>query len=277
MKFYLMTDLEGVAGVYQWENRDDASLENHERRMRQRRWLAHEVNAAVEGFFAGGAREVIVNDGHGAGYTIDLDIADPRALYVHGKERPFWLPYLDETCAATGVVGAHAKAGAAGACLCHTMSSAIRDWSFNGISVGEIGLQAFIAGHFGVPFVFCSGDWFACREIEQLVPGCVTVPVKCGLSRFSAITYSPQKARDAIRRGAEEAVKRIGQVEPLRLESPVLFREVRVEPSFDPENPPPHSRVIDCRTREIQGSDIIDVMRKIYPRYPRDWQAPAWP
>ena len=110
MKFHLMTDLEGVAGVYQWENREDDSLENHERRVRQRTYLALEVNAAVDGFFAGGVTEVIVNDGHGAGYTIDLEVADPRAQYVHGQERPFWLPFLDETCDATGVVGGHAKA-----------------------------------------------------------------------------------------------------------------------------------------------------------------------
>ena len=42
MKIYLVTDLEGVAGVCFWENRDDVSLENHERRCRQRRWLAEE-------------------------------------------------------------------------------------------------------------------------------------------------------------------------------------------------------------------------------------------
>ncbi|NOY82732.1 MAG: M55 family metallopeptidase [Kiritimatiellaeota bacterium] len=277
MKFYLMTDLEGVAGVYQWESRDDTSLENHERRMRQRRWLAEEVNAAIAGLTAGGADDIIVNDGHGAGYTIDLDMAAPCARYIHGRERPFWLPYLDETCGATGIVGAHAKACTPGACLCHTMSSAIRDWSFNGVSVGEMGLQAFIAGHFGVPFVFCTGDRFACREIEELVPGCVTVAVKCGLSRFSSVTWPPAHACDLIRRGAEKAMQQAGRIAPLKLDSPVLFREVRRQPSFDPENPPPHSRVIDCRTREIEGKDIIDVMHKIYTRFPLDWQAPVWP
>ena len=39
MKLYVVTDLEGVAGVYQWENRDDTSLENHQRRTRQRGFL----------------------------------------------------------------------------------------------------------------------------------------------------------------------------------------------------------------------------------------------
>ena len=276
MTFYMMTDLEGVAGVYQWENRDDTSLENHERRIRQRRWLAEEVNAAVDGLIRGGATDVIVNDGHGAGYTIDLEVADPRARFIYGRERPFWLPYLDANCQATGVVGAHAKAGTAGANLFHTMSTGIRDWSFNGLSVGEMGLQALIAGHYGVPFVFCSGDWWACREMERLVPGCVTVAVKCGMTRLSTMSWPPAKSRELIREAAEEAMACVGKVEPLTLTSPVLFRDVREQPTFDPESPPAHSRVIDSRTREIEGDDIIDVMHRIYTGYDREWQPTRW-
>ena len=103
-------------------------------------------------------------------------------------ERPFWLPYLNHHCDATGIVGAHARAGTVGANLYHTMSTAVREWRFNDLVVGEMGVQALIAGHYGVPFVFCTGDWHACKEIEALVPGCLTVAVKCGLSRRSACT-----------------------------------------------------------------------------------------
>jgi D-aminopeptidase len=161
MKFYLMTDLEGVAGVYQWENREDTSLENHERRMRQRRWLAQEVSA---------------------------------------------------------------------------------------------------------------GDAYASREMEALIPGLVTVPVKVGLSRLSALQRTPAQAREMIREGAERALKGVGEIAPFRLASPILFRDERVKPTFDEENPPPHARVIDAHTCEIEGEDIIDLMYKIYPGYPRDWK-----
>ena len=276
MKLYLMTDLEGVAGVYTWENREDESLENHERRMRQRRWLAKEVSAAADGFFTGGAVEVIVNDGHGAGYTIDLDDTDPRAVVINGRERPFWLPYLDETCDATGIVGGHAKAGTPSACLCHTMSGAIRDWTFNGISLGEMGLQAAIAGHYGVPFVFATGDAHACKEMEELIPGIVTVPVKWGMSRFSARQLPPQRACEAIREGAERAMGAIGKVEPFRLDSPIRFRDERVEATFDEENPPAHSKVVNAHVREVVADDIIELMNLIYD-YPREWQPLEWP
>ena len=278
MRFYMMTNLEGVAGVYQWENRDDESLENHERRMRQRIWLAEEVSAAADGLFRGGADEVIVNDGHGAGYTMDLDYANPRIEVIHGQHRPFWLPWLDETCDATGIVGGHAKAFTPNANLCHTMSKAIRDWRFNGISMGEMGLQAAIAGHYGVPFVFCSGDAHACKEMEELIPGCVTVPVKWGMKEMSALTMPPKEAREAIREGAEHSLEAIGTVEPLNLGSPVHFHDERVEATFDEENPGPFT-VIDAHTREIEVENIIELMYRIYS-YPRDWQPlnfePAW-
>ena len=279
MRFYLMTDLEGVAGVYTWEDRDDVSLENQERRARQRRWLAQEVSAAADGFFVGGATEVIVNDGHGAGFTIDLDCVDPRLDIIHGHERPFWLPYLDETCTATGIVGGHAKARTPNACLCHTMSTVIRDYSFNGISLGEMGLQAAIAGHFGVPFVFVAGDAHACREMEDLIPGVIAVPVKTGLSLFSARTAPPSRAQQMIREGAEAAMKVIDRIKPFRLDTPLLFREERVKPTFDEENAPPYARVIDSHTIEVEVPDIIDLCRKLY-HYPPDWRpfefTPAW-
>jgi D-amino peptidase len=152
------------------------------------------------------------------------------------------------------------------------MSLEIRNWTFNGLSLGEAGLQAAIAGHYGVPFVFVTGDVYACEEMEQLLPGIVTVPVKVGLSRLSALQWTPAQAREEIRDGAERALKVVGQIAPLRLESPILFRDERVKPTFDEEDPPPHSRVIDTHTREIEGEDIIDLMHKMYTGYPRGWK-----
>jgi D-amino peptidase len=278
LKVYVVTDLEGVAGVYQWENRDDTSLENHERRVRQRRWLAEEVNAAARGFFAGGATEVLVNDGHGAGYTIDIGLIDPRVQVFHGTQRPNYCTGLDETCDAIASVGTHAKAGTGGANLRHTMGQAIRGYWLNGVSVGETGWQAFYAGHFGVPFIFCAGDAWACREMQELVPGCVVAPVKTGTSTLSALTWAPVRAREIIEEAAERAMSEIGEIDPLEVGSPVVFREERYEPSFDPENPPRHSRVIDSHTREVEAEDMKQLFDMIYG-YDPEWEGlwKRWP
>lgn len=277
MKFYLMTDLEGVAGVYQWEDRAAASLENHEQRHRQRRWLAREISAAVEGMYAGGATEVIVNDGHGFGGT--LDYMDLRAEVIYGVEQPFWLPYLDESCDATGIVGAHAKAGTTDGCLCHTMNNTIRDWQFNGISLGELGLQAATAGYYGVPMVLCTGDAWACREMEELIPGIITAPVKYGTGLFSALSCPPAEAQRRIREAAEKAIGVIDQIEPFKLSSPVHFRDERIEPLFDEEKPAEGFTVINPHVREAEADNIIQILALIYG-YDLDWKplefTPAW-
>ena len=276
MRFYMMTDLEGVAGVTHWEDREDESIFNALRRQRLSRLLTGEVNAAVDGLIAGGFDDVIVNDGHGAGSTMNYEQVDPRAVYMHGLDRPFWLPFLDESCDATGAVGAHARASTPNANLAHTMSGAIRRWSFNGIEVGETGLQALIAGYFGVPFVFAAGDVHLCREMEELVPGCVTVAVKQGTSLLSAVSLAPERARELVREGAERAAEAIGRVEPLTLDSPVVFRDERNEPTWDEEQLGEATRVINAHVREIEGDDLMDVLLKMYPRYERGFKPEQW-
>lgn len=261
MRVYLMTDLEGVAGVWDWDAHASDDPGRHAEQSRMRRLLTGEVNAAIEGFYDAGATEVIVNDGHGAGYTIEIEGVDPRAQVIHGDDRPFWLPLLDARCDATALVGAHAKAHTHGANLCHTMDHrSVRGYWINGISLGEIGLQALIAGHYGVPFVFLSGDQYACEEVSALIPGVRTVATKKGLSLRSACTLAPSEARNRIREGARESLGLLGQVKPLTLDRPLTFREERNGPDFDTTSAPPVGRIIDSHTREIVVADVIELL-----------------
>lgn len=264
MKVYVVTDLEGIAGVYQWENRDDVTLENHERRVRQRRWSAEEVNAMADGFRAGGVDEVWLNDGHGAGYTIDIELVKPGVRIEHGGTRPQYCTGLDSSFAGLGSLGTHAMGGTPNANLAHTMGTGIKSYSLNGIKVGETGYQAFLAGHYDIPFIFCAGDVAACHEMEELCPGCLTVAVKVGLSLTSALTVTPLRARQMIEEGAQEAISRLGQVKPLKLEGPIVFREEFYEPRWDVHNPPKVGRVIDSHTREIEAETMPDFMNKMY-------------
>ena len=76
MRVYVMTDLEGVSGVWSIEEQCVPSGREYDL---ARRLLTAEVNAAVEGLLAAGATEIVVADGHGAGglYFPDLH---PRLL-----------------------------------------------------------------------------------------------------------------------------------------------------------------------------------------------------
>jgi D-aminopeptidase len=154
------------------------------------------------------------------------------------------------------------------------MSKAVKDWSLNGISFGEMGLQAFIAGHFGVPMIFVSGEAHACQEIGELIPGIVTVTVKRGLSRRSAVSWPAQKARDMIYEGVQQALKQRDNIQPLRLKPPLVFRDERYDETWTKPSKNPDINIIDPRNREVRADDIMDLLNKIYG-YDKHYRAPS--
>lgn len=216
MKIYLMTDLEGVAGVLDFENWCIPQARNYEL---AKEFLTLEVNAAVEGFFDGGAKEIVVADGHGAG-AINVNLLDPRVKIMRWWPTGYPL-LLDKSYDAVAWVGQHAKAGTEYAHLAHTQSFGYLDMTVNKISIGEFGQFAMCASALRVPAIFAAGDKAFTKEAEALVPGIKTVSVKEGTTpgkgnelsteayakrNCSAIHLHPVKARELIRKGAFQAV-----------------------------------------------------------------------
>jgi len=92
MKIYLMTDMEGVAGVV---NGDDYLAPGARYYEVARELVTGEVNAAIEGALEGGATEFLVVDGHGQG-AINPLLLHPAARLLTG--RPLGYPFgIDES------------------------------------------------------------------------------------------------------------------------------------------------------------------------------------
>ncbi len=103
------------------------------------------------------------------------------------------------------MVGYHARAGTAHATLAHTYLFAITDVVVCGgpdgdLAIGELGLNAAVAGAFGMPLAFASGDDKLVAEARALVPGVEAVAVKDGLAVVGG--PAPRARRDAARRCA---------------------------------------------------------------------------
>ncbi|MGN6033392.1 MAG: M55 family metallopeptidase, partial [Thermomicrobiales bacterium] len=143
------------------------------------------------------------------------------ARYINGADKFFGMMQgIDQEIDAVFYTGYHAKAGTPGAPLAHTWTTTLQDVRFDGVSTGEFGINAAIAGHFGVPVVFVSGDEKAVAQTQGILgEQVVGVAVKQGLSTFSAINLHPERARDLIRAGAEQAIAAIEFAEPYRLAS----------------------------------------------------------
>lgn len=219
MKIYISVDMEGVAGVIRPEQLQRGTPEYAEARL----LLVREANSAVEGALAAGADEVIVADMHSTGFNFPPEEMHPGARWLHGG--PHWprFPLLE---GADGMIllGYHAMAGTPFAVRDHTMSSATwQELRVNGTPIGEIGIDAALAGDLGVPVIMVSGDDKACGEAEALLEGVVTAEVKQGLARHRAATLAPRAARELIRASVERAIRSVNRPHPYRIAPPVTL------------------------------------------------------
>ena len=157
MKVYIMTDMEGVAGII---NSADYASPGSRYYELARELTTLETNAAIEGVLEAGATEILVVDGHGPG-AINPTLLHPEARLLAG--RPLGYPSgCDNSFDAALMVGQHAKSNTDGGHLCHTGSFAVEDLSINGVSVGEAGCNMLLAAYYNVPMVMLSGDEAAC-------------------------------------------------------------------------------------------------------------------
>lgn len=220
MKVYILTDMEGVGGVL---NRSQVFSGNAPYE-KTREWLTLEVNQAVQGAIEGGATDVLVLDGHGANNATNLvyERLHEGARYIQGAPWPEYLQSMDSSFDALFHIGAHAMSGTPGAILEHTMSSeAWVEMRINGQPMGEIGLCAAVAGHFGIPFVMVSGDDKACKEAEELCPGIECAVVKRGLSRHCAELLPMPVVHELIREKARAAMGKARSIRPFTIDPPV--------------------------------------------------------
>ncbi|MFL5918452.1 MAG: M55 family metallopeptidase [Gaiellaceae bacterium] len=219
MKVFIISDMEGVSGIVKWQQTDGTKEKRayHE----GRELYTEEINAAVRGAKAAGAKEIVVMDCHGAGeeWTFNSlmpDKLDPDCEFVVQNDWTEYTEFLEQGCDAALFVGMHAKAGTPDGVLAHTVSGqSWRELKFNGTSVGETGINAALCGQWNCPVLLVTGDDAVCREARELLgEGLTTVAVKKGLGSFSARQFPAQKARELIEDGAKRALKDLSAVQP---------------------------------------------------------------
>lgn len=222
MKILIAVDMEGITGVTTW----DQVTPGHAEYARFRKLMTHDVNAAIRGAFDAGADEVSVADGHWYGSNILIEELDPRARLNTGSPSPFsMMQGIDETIDAVMFIGYHARNGSPNAVLDHTWSSrTVANVWLNEVLTGEYGLNAAVAGHFGVPVILVSGDQTACAQVTELLGDVEFAVVKQATGRFAADCLTPQATQEIICVSAKRAVERLAQEqvpEPLVVDTPV--------------------------------------------------------
>ncbi len=230
MKIYILTDLEGVSGVARWDQ-TGADTPGYPQAVRL---MTEELRACVEGIQqVDPAADIWVWDGHGCG-SIDFE-RFPRGARLINNMNIDPPTYLDSSFDALFFLGQHAKANTKGGNLAHSYSSrSIEYLRINDIEMGEFGCRAAMAGTYGVPTVFVSGDDKMAAEARELVPGICCAEVKVGLEPQVALHMAPEDARNLIRSVAAEATAHIHDIKPLVIPGPPYEQEIKIWARTDP-------------------------------------------
>ncbi|CAH2601742.1 D-aminopeptidase [Rhodovastum atsumiense] len=217
MKIYISADIEGIAGVVAPQHGQPGNPEYE----RARRLMTEEVNAAIDGAFAGGAAEVLVNDGHGPMLNLLPELIDPRAELILGKPKPAnMFAGLGAEHAGVMCVGFHAGAGEFGVLAHTTNGAAFRAVRLNGTACSEATLYGAYAGALGVPVILISGDDATATSCGALFPVAQRVVVKQALGQRAARAVAPARAREMLRDAAATAVRDAARIAPFRIAGP---------------------------------------------------------
>jgi D-amino peptidase len=210
VKLFISFDMEGVAGIVDWEQCRPPGQAYEEGRA----LLLGEVNAAIDGALAAGATEIVCNDSHGAMNNLNPADLHGRAAYIAGRHKPrYMMEGLDDSFDAVFFVGYHGSISGEPSVLSHTYNpSVISRVLLNGVECGESGINGLVALGHGVPVALVTGDEVTIAEADPFFKQVEQVVVKGSITRFAAAQVHPEEAREMIYAGAEAAVRRLGSV-----------------------------------------------------------------
>ncbi|WP_227410817.1 M55 family metallopeptidase [Thermosphaera chiliense] len=226
MKAFISLDVEGLPGVSSLTMLNPWSSQ-FERTVRVATKI---VNTLIEELSNNGFSEIIVADSHGLMTNLDYSEIKGNAKIIQGYPRPLsMVTTLDSTFNASIFIGYHSAAGTVHGILDHTMSGrTFSEIRVNGVRASEFLLNGLYSSENNVPVALVAGDEYLEAEVNSFSPGTVFVPLKKGVSRYSAINPSIEIIIDQLRHRVREAVKRLseGKIGLISLGKPYVVETV---------------------------------------------------
>jgi D-amino peptidase len=218
MKIYISADFEGATGVTTLKHTLAARGGDFER---ARVFWVDDINAMIEGAVQAGAREFLVNEAHAEMTYMLPERLRAEAHYVQGHIKPdFHMCGIDESFNGAFLF-THAGAGSGErGVLSHTFVRDFYNVRLNGQLVGEMHMNALLAGTYGVPVAMVVGDAQTCEEARAYFGDVTCVATMEGIDRFAAMHLVPQESQRRIREGAKAAVQNLARYRPKTLPPP---------------------------------------------------------
>lgn len=258
MKYLVMTDIEGVTGVTTFAQAENSQLGKD--------MLMHDLKAVLEGIKEAGG-EPVIYDMHTDGRNVDISQIDEAVVMGKPILGDLWRGVGPEGFGGLFMMGLHTMRHT-GSLLEHSYLREYDAVYINGLKVGEIGTEAALAGQFGIPLKFVSGDDMGCKEGADLIPGLVTCAVKKSLTPDTGICLPPSKTGEMLKKAAYDAVK--ADIKPFVIEGPF---EIKIEFS---DCPYLHTMLklhpeifADDRTVVMKGDNLLKVWSQ-YLQYEKE-------
>jgi D-amino peptidase len=264
--------MEGATGVVH----NDQLMQGKFDYARGRKFLTGDVAAAAQAALSmDDVHQVLVCDGHGNMRNLLIEELPRNCEVVVGPASSKVLCQsegLDASFGAVMFVGYHARAGSRDAVLPHTwIGSLIHEVRVNGRVFGETAINAAIAGEFGVPVIFVSGDEALCREAKaDLGADLIAVSVKRAVGPKAAICRTPAATADDIRIGVLQGIEAVKKRKPFKVTGPVDF-VIAFHQFAQAERAAKRPGVERCGEREvsIRRDTYLDAVREA-------WQTAEW-
>ena len=246
MKFLIMTDIEGVTGVTTFPQAEKSEF--------GREMLMNDLCAVLDGIKEAGA-EAIVYDMHTDGRNVDISRIDAPVVMGKPIRGDLWRGVGNREIDGLFLLGLHTMQHT-GHLLAHSYLREYDAIYLNGLLVGEIGIEAALAGEQGIPLKFISGDDMGCLEAKALIKDVVTCPVKTSLGDDTAICPSPSATAKLLKEKAKEAVK--AEIQPFKVEGPFEIKIVYSDCRYLEIMKELHPEIFeDERTVVMRGENLL--------------------
>lgn len=262
MKVWISSDMEGVAGIVDWDQCRPGSP-NYALGCAL---LLDEVNAAIEGAIAGGATEIVLNDSHSSMANLDPRRLAGTTRYLSGRHKPLYMMEgLDGSFDAAFLVGYHGAISGRPSTLSHTYNPEVfAEARLNGVEAGESGINALVTAHHGVPIALVTGDEATWEQTAPFAPEAEHVTTKRSVTRGSAESLHPAESCRRIREAAERALTgAAARAVPAAIERPAVL-DLTVQTGDMAEVASWVGGVERTAERQVRiaGDDLLEVFRR---------------
>ncbi|MEO7358998.1 MAG: M55 family metallopeptidase [Gemmatimonadaceae bacterium] len=260
IKVFISVDMEGIGGVVTSAQLGPTGFEY----AKFREYMTAEALAAIEGAREAGATEFVVADAHGEMQNLLIDRFSAGTTIIRGSPRPLMMMEgIDSSFSAVMFIGYHAATTNPQGVRAHTISSAtFAAVTLNGQPMAESGINATIAGHFGVPVVMVSGDEQAVGEVQKLTGNVEGAVVKRSISFHAAAVMTPEASQALIRAKAKAAMLRLKDFKPVPARGP--FQLALTFKNYTPAELMsylPGTERVDAHTVRYRALSIVDISR----------------